>query len=193
MHYMFCGSVKQNSGTASMSTGSLWSEQNACFTRVTQVMARCQSQHQCHFWRINSMFEAYCTESELGSCQSTFWPCARDIGTYICICKNASYKIAHTDTGSKTSGNKLGLSNHLSLYSIGTASANSVESDLGSTSRIFFDYVTLTSQKPCQHNNKNIFINKITLSRDILLKNHKLHLFCSLNFSGNHKNGFEWG
>ena len=24
-------------------------------------VARCQSQHQCHFWRINSMFEAYCT------------------------------------------------------------------------------------------------------------------------------------
>ena len=44
---------------------------------------------------------------------------------------------------------------------IGTASANSVESDLGCTSRIFFDNVTLalhnvrlTSQKPCQNNNK---------------------------------------
>ena len=24
-------------------------------------VARCQSQHQCHFWRMNSMFEAYCT------------------------------------------------------------------------------------------------------------------------------------
>ena len=38
---------------------------------------------------------------------------------------------------------------------------NSVESDLGCTSRIYFDNVTLTlhnltlaSQKPCQHNNK---------------------------------------
>ena len=35
---------------------------------VTQVrlrcdsgVARCQSQHQCHFWRIISMFEAYFT------------------------------------------------------------------------------------------------------------------------------------
>ena len=24
-------------------------------------VARCQSQHQCHFWRMSSMFEAYCT------------------------------------------------------------------------------------------------------------------------------------
>ena len=45
--------------------------------------------------------------------------------------------------------------------SIGTASANSVESDLGCTSMIYFDNVTLTlhsvtltSQKPYQHNNK---------------------------------------
>ena len=37
---------------------------------------------------------------------------------------------------------------------IGTASANSVESDLGCTSRIYFDNVTLTYQKPCQHDNK---------------------------------------
>ena len=35
---------------------------------------------------------------------------------------------------------------------IGTVSANSVESDLGCTSRVYFDNVTLTSQKPCQHN-----------------------------------------
>ena len=42
--------------------------------------------------------------------------------------------------------------------SIRTASANSVESDHGCTSRIYFDKagdnVTLTSQKPCNHNNK---------------------------------------
>ena len=44
---------------------------------------------------------------------------------------------------------------------IGTASTNSVESDLGCTSRFYFDNVTLmshnvtlTSQKPCQYNNK---------------------------------------
>ena len=42
-----------------------------------------------------------------------------------------------------------------------TASTNSVESDLGCTSRIYLDNVTLTShnvaltlQKPCQYNNK---------------------------------------
>ena len=49
---------------------------------------------------------------------------------------------------------------HIRL-SIGTAFANSVESDLGCTSRVYFDNVTLTShnmmlmsQKPCQYNNK---------------------------------------
>ena len=43
----------------------------------------------------------------------------------------------------------------------GTALANSMESDLGCTLRIYFDNVTLmlhnvtlTSQKPCQHKNK---------------------------------------
>ena len=37
---------------------------------------------------------------------------------------------------------------------IGTASANSVESDLRCTSRVYFDNMTLTSQEPCQYNNK---------------------------------------
>ena len=48
-----------------------------------------------------------------------------------------------------------------SLLPIGTASANSMESDLGCMSRVYFDNVTLlshnwmlTSQKPCQYNNK---------------------------------------
>ena len=41
----------------------------------------------------------------------------------------------------------------LHQLSIGTASANSVESDLGCTSRIYFDNVTLTLHKPRQHNN----------------------------------------
>ena len=45
--------------------------------------------------------------------------------------------------------------------SIGTVSVNSVESDLGCTSRIYFDNmmpmlhnVTLMAQEPCKHNNK---------------------------------------
>ena len=37
---------------------------------------------------------------------------------------------------------------------IRTASANSEETDLGCTSRVYFHNVTLTSQKPCQYNNK---------------------------------------
>ena len=76
---------------------------------------------------------------------------------------------------------------------------NSVESDHGCTSRIYFDNVgdnvaltlysvTLTSQKPCKHNIKYacsktdgsnevyVFSIKYRYS-DILLKKHKLHLF----------------
>ena len=34
---------------------------NAFFTRANLGVARCQSQHKCHFWRMNSMFEANCT------------------------------------------------------------------------------------------------------------------------------------
>ena len=53
-------------------------------------------------------------------------------------------------------------------YPIGSASANSVESYLGRTSRIYFDNVTLTlhnvtlvSLKPCQHNNKWVQQNEV--------------------------------
>ena len=77
---------------------------------------------------------------------------------------------------------------------------NSVQSDLGCTSRIFFDntgdnvtltlyYVALTSYNPCYHNNKSDSSNTNGLNEvyvfsikyhysDILLKKHKLHLFC---------------
>ena len=53
------------------------------------------------------------------------------------------------------------LNQNTGAAAIGIASANSLESDLGCTSRIDFDNVTLTyhyfmltSQKPCQYNNK---------------------------------------
>ena len=49
--------------------------------------------------------------------------------------------------------NPSGLSN-LYQITVRAASANSVESDLGCTSRVYFYNVTLTSQKPCQHHNK---------------------------------------
>ena len=75
---------------------------------------------------------------------------------------------------------------------------NSVESDHGCISRINFDNadnvaltlysVTLTSQKPCKHNNKydccktdgsnDVYVFSIKYRySDILLKKHKLHLF----------------
>ena len=76
---------------------------------------------------------------------------------------------------------------------IGTAMDNSMESDHGCTSRICFDHagdnvmltfnnVTLTSQKPCLHNNKCecsktngykgslCFVNKISLRRYFIEK-----------------------
>ena len=31
------------------------------FCTCDSVVARCQSQHQYHFWRMSSMFQAYCT------------------------------------------------------------------------------------------------------------------------------------
>ena len=37
---------------------------------------------------------------------------------------------------------------------IRSASANSMESDLRHTPRVYFDNVMLMSHKPCQHNNK---------------------------------------
>ena len=45
----------------------------------------------------------------------------------------------------------LGLTSHMGLL-IRNASANSLESDLRCTPRVYFDIVT--SQKPCQYNNK---------------------------------------
>ena len=44
--------------------------------------------------------------------------------------------------------NKIGLP----LIAIGTASAYSLESNPGCTSSVYFNNVTLTSQKPCQCN-----------------------------------------
>ena len=40
------------------------------FCTCVSGVARCQSQHHCHYWQMNSMFEAYALASELGSCQS---------------------------------------------------------------------------------------------------------------------------
>ena len=40
------------------------------FCTCESGMARCQSQHQYHFWQMSLMFEAYCRTNELGSCQS---------------------------------------------------------------------------------------------------------------------------
>ena len=52
--------------------------------------------------------------------------------------------------------NKFGEKLHFTVHeklTFMTASANSMESDLECTSIVYFDNVTLTSQKPYQHNN----------------------------------------
>ena len=81
---------------------------------------------------------------------------------------------------------------------IRTASANSEETDLGCTSRVYFHNVTLTSQKPCQYNNKfncsetnghNLPQEAIQVFfhySDILMEknHHKLHLFCRQTSTG---------
>ena len=45
----------------SVSTDSQWSKQEAFYCMCGLGVAPCQSQHQCHFWQMNFMFEAYCT------------------------------------------------------------------------------------------------------------------------------------
>ena len=52
----------------------------------------------------------------------------------------------------------------LDVTSMGYASANSVESDLGCTLTVYFDNVTLLSQRPCQHNNKSDCLQHSTIN-----------------------------
>ena len=40
------------------------------FCTCDKSAASCQSQHQCHFWRMNLMSKHIARASELGSCQS---------------------------------------------------------------------------------------------------------------------------
>ena len=42
------------------------------FCKCNTGVARCQTQHQYHIWRMNSMLEANGTASKLGSCLSNF-------------------------------------------------------------------------------------------------------------------------
>ena len=100
---------------------------------------------------------------------------------------------------------ELGVCNSMSCNRenpIGTASVNSVGSDLECTSRIYFDYVALTlhnvpltSRKPCQYNNKcdcsktngHKNFNEVYVVVFSIWKIHKLHSFCLLKFSGSKK------
>ena len=51
-----CWSVDRKSGTASVNKDS-----RVLFCICNSGVTRCQPKHQCHFWRINLIFEAYCT------------------------------------------------------------------------------------------------------------------------------------
>ena len=43
------------------------------FCMCDSGVARCQSQHQCHFWGLNSIVKRIARSSELGSCQSNLY------------------------------------------------------------------------------------------------------------------------
>ena len=83
----FVGSVNLKSGTANVNTDSQWSKQETpfaceiqvwlavnrntsvtsdvwflCLNTIAQASERCQSQHQCHFWCLISIFEHHCTD-----------------------------------------------------------------------------------------------------------------------------------
>ena len=92
---------------------------------------------------------------------------------------------------------------------IGAASVKSVESDLGCISRFYFDNVTLTSQKPCQQNNKfdcsgtngdkilqevrfffSIKYGYSDISSTIKKKNPQHHIYCWYNVSDNQMKSF---
>ena len=69
----------------------------------------------------------------------------------------------------------------IGFIAIGTASAYSVESDLGCTSKVHFDNVsltshnvTLTSQKPCQYNNNSETKRNNTFHKIFFLKKNML-------------------
>ena len=53
--------MKRKRGTASMNMDSQMEQTSSMFCTYDSGVVRCQSQHQFHFWRMNSMFEAYCT------------------------------------------------------------------------------------------------------------------------------------
>ena len=65
----------------------------------------------------------------------------------------------------------------LSAYKLDLLSHELVESDRGCTSRVYFDNVPLTSQKPCQYNNKIDWSEKKTQAAV-----NKVYLF-SINYN----------
>ena len=68
------------------------------------------------------------------------------------------------------------------LLPIGTTSANSMESDIGYTLRVYFDNVTLTSQKPCQYNTSLIAVKQtITTFHKMLEMKQYYFWLCGLS------------
>ena len=56
--FLECKTEKQNS---QCEDGQPMEQTSSLFGMCHSGVARCQSPHQCHIWRINSMFKANCT------------------------------------------------------------------------------------------------------------------------------------
>ena len=63
-------SAKQKKRNSQCEHGQLMEQTIDLFCTCYSGVARCLSQHQCHFWRMHSMFAAIARTCELGSCQS---------------------------------------------------------------------------------------------------------------------------
>ena len=48
-------------GNSQLEHGQPMKQTKVLFCTCDSDVARCQSQHQYHFWQMSSMFEAYCT------------------------------------------------------------------------------------------------------------------------------------
>ena len=65
-------SVKMERWNSQLEHGQPMEQTRGLFCMCDEDVARCQSQHRYHFWRMSSMVKAIAGASELGSCQSKY-------------------------------------------------------------------------------------------------------------------------
>ena len=64
LHYnriMVLSECKTEKPNSQFEHGQPMEQTRSLFCMYDSGVARCKSQHQCHFWRMSLMFEAYCT------------------------------------------------------------------------------------------------------------------------------------